>query len=39
MTGCAPARHDLLGLLLGVRRTGITASMAILEGRGLIRAT
>jgi CRP-like cAMP-binding protein len=31
--------HDFLGLLLGVRRTGVTATIAVLEGKGLIRAT
>lgn len=31
--------HEFLSLMLGVRRSGVTVSVHILEGRGLIRAT
>jgi CRP-like cAMP-binding protein len=36
---CLPFTHDLLARTLGVRRSGITDALHILEGHGLIRAT
>jgi CRP-like cAMP-binding protein len=31
--------HEFLGIMLGVRRSGVTLAMQMLEGKGLIRAT
>ncbi|SDE68895.1 cAMP-binding domain of CRP or a regulatory subunit of cAMP-dependent protein kinases [Limimaricola pyoseonensis] len=31
--------HDFLSIMLGVRRAGVTVSLHILEGQGLLRAT
>lgn len=31
--------HDFLSIMLGVRRAGVTVSLHILEGQGLVRAT
>ena len=31
--------HDFLSTMLGVRRAGVTVSLHILEGQGLVRAT
>ena len=31
--------HQFLALMLGVRRSGVTLAIQILEGRGLIKAT
>lgn len=36
---CLPFTHELLALTLGVRRSGVTDALHVLEGRGLIRAT
>lgn len=36
---CLPFTHELLARTLGVRRSGVTDALHILEGRGLIRAT
>jgi CRP-like cAMP-binding protein len=36
---CLPFTHDLLARTLGVRRSGVTDALHILEGRGSIRAT
>jgi CRP-like cAMP-binding protein len=33
-----PITHDFLSMMLGVRRAGVTTSLHILEGNGLIRA-
>ena len=30
--------HDFLGIMLGVRRSGVTLSLHMLEGAGMIRA-
>ncbi len=39
--GCdeVPLTHDFLSIMLGVRRAGVTVSLHILEGQGLVRAT
>ena len=34
-----PLTHDFLSIMLGVRRAGVTVSLHILEGQGLLRAT
>ncbi|WPY93556.1 Crp/Fnr family transcriptional regulator [Limimaricola variabilis] len=34
-----PLTHDFLSVMLGVRRAGVTVSLHILEGQGLVRAT
>lgn len=31
--------HDLLSLMLGVRRAGVTTAVHLLEGQGLVKAT
>src|SRR5688500_2955830 len=33
-----PITHDLMSMMLGVRRAGVTTTLHILEGNGLIRA-
>jgi len=34
-----PLTHELLSILLGVRRPGVTVALQVLEGKGLIRST
>lgn len=36
---CFPVTHELLGLMLAVRRSGVTETIHKLESRGLIRAS
>lgn len=33
-----PLTHEFLGIVVGVRRAGVTVSIHFLEGKGLIRA-
>ncbi|SOR26801.1 putative transcriptional regulator, Crp/Fnr family, with N-terminal cNMP-binding domain (fragment) [Methylorubrum extorquens] len=33
-----PMTHEFMGMMLGVRRPGVTTSMHILEGAGMIKA-
>jgi hypothetical protein len=34
-----PLTHEFLSLMLGVRRSGVTDQLHVIEGRGMIKAT